>query len=76
VTKVAWQDLGKLLLVFGVVLLALGAILAFGPRIPWLGRLPGDFSFGGENWRVYIPLGTSLLLSLVLSLVFGLLNRK
>ena len=70
------QDFGKLLLVFGAALAVLGALLAFGPRIPWLGRLPGDLSFGGEHWRVYLPLGTSLLLSLLLSLLFWVLNRK
>ena len=70
------QDFGKLLLVFGTALVVLGAFLAFGPRIPWLGRLPGDLSFGGEHWRVYLPLGTSLLLSLLLSLLFWVLNRK
>jgi len=70
------QDLGKLLLVFGVALVFLGAFLAFGPRIPWLGRLPGDLSFGGEHWRVYLPLGTSLLLSALLSLLFWVLNRR
>jgi len=74
--EVAMQDFGKLLLVFGAALAVLGALLAFGPRIPWLGRLPGDLSFGGEHWRVYLPLGTSLLLSLLLSLLFWVLNRK
>jgi hypothetical protein len=42
----------------------------------WLGRLPGDFRFGGDNWKVYIPLGTSLLLSVVLSLIFWALRRR
>jgi hypothetical protein len=73
---VGWQELGKLLLVFGVALVVLGAILAWGPRIPWLGRLPGDFSFGGENWHVFVPLGTSLLLSVLLSLLFWFVSRK
>jgi len=44
--------------------------------MPWLGRLPGDFRFGGANWKIYIPLGTSLLLSLVLSLLFWALRRR
>ncbi|HEU4940605.1 MAG TPA: DUF2905 domain-containing protein, partial [Candidatus Eisenbacteria bacterium] len=57
---------GRGLLVVGAALFRLGAVLTWGPRIPWLGRLPGDFRFGGSNWKVYIPLGTSLLLSLVL----------
>jgi len=67
---------GRTLLVLGIVLALVGLLLMFVPRVPWLGRLPGDFSFGGDNWRVYIPLGTSLLISLVLSLVLWLFNRR
>ena len=47
-----------------------------GPKLPWIGKLPGDFSFGGANWRVYVPLGTSLLLSLLLTLLLTLLRKK
>ena len=68
--------IGRTLLVLGIVLALVGLLLMFVPRVPWLGRLPGDFSFGGESWRVYIPLGTSLLISLVLSLVLWLFNRR
>ncbi|HYR69315.1 MAG TPA: DUF2905 domain-containing protein [Candidatus Dormibacteraeota bacterium] len=68
--------IGRTLLVLGIVIALVGLLLIFVPRVPWLGRLPGDFSFGGENWRVYIPLGTSLLISLVLSLVLWLFNRR
>ena len=68
--------IGRTLLVLGVVLALVGLLLMLVPRIPWLGRLPGDFSFGGEHWKVYIPLGTSLLISLVLSLVLWLINRR
>jgi hypothetical protein len=67
---------GRLLILFGVILVLAGAWLLWGPRIPWLGRLPGDFSFGGASWRVYVPLGTSLLLSLVLSLLLWALSRR
>jgi hypothetical protein len=68
--------LGRLLILFGVILVLAGAWLLWGPRVPWLGRLPGDLSFGGAGWRVYLPLGTSLLLSLVLSLLLRLLSRR
>lgn len=70
------QEIGKLLLVLGIVLVVIGAVLAFGARIPWIGRLPGDFQFGGSNWRVYLPLGTSLLISVVLTLLFWVLRRR
>jgi Protein of unknown function (DUF2905) len=67
---------GRIFLTLGVFLLVIGLLLSVGPKIPWLGRLPGDFSFGGPGWKVYVPLGTSLALSLVLSLILWLLNRK
>ncbi len=61
--------LGKIVVVFGVVLVALGLWLWFGPRVPWLGRLPGDIVIEREHFRFYFPLTTCLLVSLVLSLL-------
>ncbi|HVA38085.1 MAG TPA: DUF2905 domain-containing protein [Candidatus Dormibacteraeota bacterium] len=63
----------RLLITLGAALLILGALWALLPQLR-LGRLPGDLAFGGERWRVYVPLGTSLLLSLVLTLVLGVLS--
>ena len=70
--------LGKLLLVAAAVLAALGLLLVAAERFPALriGRLPGDLSFGRGSWRVYFPLGTSILLSLVLSLALWLFSRR
>ena len=61
------------MLVFGLVLAVVGLLLEFAPALR-LGRLPGDVPFGGTNWRVFVPLGTSLLLSIVLTLVFALVG--
>ena len=68
--------LGRMLLILGAVILVVGALLAFGPRIPWLGRLPGDFSFGGDNWKVFIPLGTSILISAIVTLAFWVFGKR
>jgi DUF2905 family protein len=70
------NDLGRLLIGVGLVLLVAGGLLLLLGRtgIP-LGRLPGDISYRGKNLSVYFPLGTSILLSVVLSLVFYLLSR-
>jgi hypothetical protein len=76
-------DLGKVLLGFGLLLVAVGAILlvigsVFG-RGPWLGRLPGDLYIERGNWRFYFPLATSLLVSVVLTILlslFSLFNRR
>ena len=67
---------GRFLLVLGAALFLVGAVLTWGPRMPWLGRLPGDFRFGGANWKVYIPLGTSILISVLLTLILWLVRRK
>jgi hypothetical protein len=70
------NDLGRLLIGLGVVLLiAGGVLLLLGRTVVPLGRLPGDISYRGKNLSVYFPLGTSILLSIVLSLVFYLLSR-
>jgi hypothetical protein len=70
------NDLGRLLIGLGLVLLVAGALLLLLGRtgIP-LGRLPGDISYRGKNLSVYFPLGTSVLVSILLSLVFYLLAR-
>jgi hypothetical protein len=67
--------LGRLLILAGLVLVAVGLVVSFSSRIPWLGKLPGDFTFRFGGWTVYIPLATSLLLSLVLSLLSYLFRR-
>ena len=70
--------LGKLLLVAGAVLAAVGLLLVVAERFPGLriGRLPGDLSVERERFRLYFPLGTSILLSVVLTLIFWLFGRR
>lgn len=68
-------QLARLLIVFGIVSLALGALLLFAPRIPWVGRLPGDFLIERGGTTIFIPLATSLALSLVLTLLLNLFWR-
>jgi len=68
------QNIGKLLLLFGLVLTAVGAALMLAARLG-LGRLPGDLFFGGRNWRVYVPLGTSIVLSTILTIVMWIVFR-
>jgi hypothetical protein len=70
------NDLGRLLIGLGLVLLiAGGLLLLLGRTGITLGRLPGDISYSGKNMSVYFPLGTSILLSVLLSVVFYFLSR-
>lgn len=70
------NDLGRTLVIVGVVLAALGGVLLLAGQLPWLGRPPGDFSFERGNVRFYAPIATMLLLSLILTIVLNLLARR
>lgn len=64
------SEFGKLLMLFGALLLVIGAAFYFAPKLSlfeWLGRLPLDFKIERENFTFYFPLGTSIVLSLLLS---------
>jgi hypothetical protein len=69
------RELGKLLLVGGVVLLGAGALLVFGARLPFrLGRLPGDIAYQGRHGSFYFPIVTCVVLSVVLTLIMWIVN--
>jgi hypothetical protein len=71
------MSLGRILILAGVVLLIAGVLITFSERLPIrLGRLPGDFLWKGRNTTFYFPLATSLLLSLILTLVLWLVQRR
>lgn len=68
-------QLARLLIVFGLVSLAIGALLLFAPKLPLLGRLPGDLLFRRGDTTVYVPIATSILLSIVLTFLLNLFWR-
>lgn len=70
------SDIGKLLVVFGLLIAGVGLVLVLAGRIPWVGRLPGDIYVQRGNWTFYFPLATSLLLSVVLTVIFWLIARR
>lgn len=69
------QPLGRALLLLGVVLITLGLIIQWGPKLPWLGRLPGDIAIRRDHFSFYFPLTSSLAVSVVLSLLLWLIGR-
>ena len=70
------SHLGKLLIVIGLLIAAIGCILLVAGKIPWLGRLPGDIFYRGKNVSFYFPLMTSLIVSVILSLILWFINRR
>jgi hypothetical protein len=70
------QHIGKVFIVLGVIIIAVGGLLLLSGKLPWIGRLPGDILIQKKNFTFYFPLATSILLSLLLTLIFWLLGKK
>ena len=71
------EQFGRPLIIVGILIAILGVILTLGPRLPFrLGRLPLDIHIQRDNFSFYFPLGTSILISIVLTLILALINRR
>jgi hypothetical protein len=70
------QGVGWALIVLGIVAAVVGVVLVAGPRIPLLGHLPGDIVIQRENVTIFIPLGTMLVVSIVVSVVLAVIGRR
>ena len=70
------QQTGKYIIVFGVLIIIVGAIVYFfGNKLHWVGRLPGDIRVEKENFRFYFPITTMILLSIILTLLVNVIRR-
>ncbi len=69
------HELGKVLLIFGIFMVVVGLFLMFAPKIPFLGRLPGDIVIRRGNFTFYFPLATSILLSVLLTILFSIFRK-
>lgn len=67
---------GKTLIIIGIAIVVIGFFVAYGPRIPYLGKLPGDIHIKRDNFTFYFPLGTSIIISVVVSLVLYFFTRR
>jgi hypothetical protein len=67
------QQVGKWLLLVGIVIAVLGAIMVLLGQVG-LFKLPGDLQFGGRNWRIYLPIASCIIISIVLTLILWLIN--
>jgi len=68
-------DLGKLLVIAGLLIAAVGALLWSGFGRGWVGRLPGDIHYTRDNFSFHFPIITCLLISLILSLLLWLFRK-
>ena len=68
-------EIGRILLVIGIVLVVIGGLAVLGVRLPF-GRLPGDIAIEGERGAIYIPLGSMIVISLILTLLANFFLRR
>lgn len=70
-----FRELGKMLLVIGAILVAIGALLLSGMKMPFrLGHLPGDIAYQGRHGSFYFPIVTCIVVSVALTLIFWVIN--
>jgi hypothetical protein len=71
-----FSGFGKILIIIGLVIAGLGFLVFLGGKIPWLGKLPGDFFYKGKNFTFYFPLATCIIISIILTIIMMFINRK
>ena len=69
------ENIGRVLIIAGIIIAVLGLLLVFGVRIPLLGKLPGDILIKKDSFSFYFPVVTFLLLSLILTIIVNLILR-
>jgi low affinity Fe/Cu permease len=72
---VNWVELGRFLIISGMVIIVVGFLFLFADKVP-IGRLPGDLRFGTDKFRVYIPIATCILLSIIITLIVNFFSKK
>ena len=68
------EQFGKIIVLLGLIIVMLGGMLYLLGKLG-IGQLPGDVSFGGKNWKVFLPFGTCILSSILLTVLFIIINR-
>jgi len=69
------NPIARLLILSGLVLVGAGLLFLLADKIPWLGKMPGDITIKRDHFTFYFPLGTCILISVILSLLFWLFRK-
>lgn len=73
---IEYNWLGKMLIAFGVLLIIIGGVFLLAGKVHWFGRLPGDIVIQKKNVTLFFPITTCILISLILSCIFYLVNKR
>ena len=66
---------GTALIVFGAAIIVIGLVLLFLDRLPFVGKLPGDISFRSGNTRIYFPIVTCIIISVIVTIILNLFRK-
>lgn len=69
-------DFGKIFIFIGFLLVIIGFVFILGNKIPFIGKLPGDIAVVRKNYSFYFPVTTCIIISLVLSFILWLFNKR
>ncbi|MDV5121381.1 MAG: DUF2905 domain-containing protein [Candidatus Scalindua sp.] len=69
-------DIGKIIIFIGLLLVAIGLVCMVGNKLPFIGKLPGDIAIERKNYSFYFPVTTCIVISIVLSFIFWLFNKR
>ena len=69
------EGIGKSLITIGLLLIIIGLFISFGPRIPFVGKLPGDIYIKKEDFTFYFPMATSILISIIITAIMYLFRK-
>ena len=72
----AIESLGRMIIYIGVVMVVIGGFFLLMARLPWFGRLPGDIVYQREGLKIYIPIATMILVSLIMTLLLNIVWRR
>lgn len=69
------MNMGKIIIILGVILVIVGLVVHYGPNIPFFGKLPGDIHIKRDNMEFHFPIATSIVISILLSLILYLISK-
>ena len=70
-----FSGFGKMLIFLGLIITVIGLVMVFGSKIPWIGKLPGDITVKKDNFQIYFPLATCVIISILLTLLFNIFKK-
>ncbi len=68
-------QLGKILIVVGAIIILLGILISIAPKVPWIGKLPGDIYIKKKQFSFYFPIATCIVISIILTILFSLFRK-